>query len=118
MDSSYFHQRNGRNMWHAYLTEQTNSVLTTKEVQENSGHISDKNNIYISEEINDDGITTQSSCISNHAYCHALVTVDGYWIDNWIYYNCTLKCNTTESLRTPSVLKFTAEYITTIPQPS
>jgi hypothetical protein len=47
-----------------------------------------------------------------------LVTVDGYWIDNWIYYNCTLKYNTTESLRTPPVLQFTTEYITTIPQPS
>jgi hypothetical protein len=33
-----------------------------------------------------------------------LVTVDGYWIDNWIYYNRTLKYNSTESLRTPSVL--------------
>jgi hypothetical protein len=47
-----------------------------------------------------------------------LVTVDGYWIDNRIYYNSTLKYNTTESLRTPSVLQFTTEYITTIPQPS
>jgi hypothetical protein len=47
-----------------------------------------------------------------------LVTVDGYWIDNWIYYNRTLKYNTTVSLRTPSVLQFTTEYITTIPQPS
>jgi hypothetical protein len=47
-----------------------------------------------------------------------LVTVDGYWIDNWIYYNRTLKYNTTESLRTPSVLQLTTEYITTIPQPS
>jgi hypothetical protein len=47
-----------------------------------------------------------------------LVTVDGYWIDNWIYYNRTLKYNTAESLRTPSILQFTTEYITTIPQPS
>jgi hypothetical protein len=45
-----------------------------------------------------------------------LVTVDGYWIDSWIYYNRTLKYNTT-SLRTPSVLQLTTEYIT-IPQPS
>jgi hypothetical protein len=36
-----------------------------------------------------------------------LVTVDGYWIDNWIYYNRTLKYNTTQSLRTPSVLQLT-----------
>jgi hypothetical protein len=27
-----------------------------------------------------------------------LVTVDGYWIDSWIYYNRTLKYNTTVSL--------------------
>jgi hypothetical protein len=40
-----------------------------------------------------------------------LVTVDEYWIDNWIYYNRTLKYNTTESLRTPSVFQLTTEYI-------
>jgi hypothetical protein len=40
-----------------------------------------------------------------------LVTVDGYWIYNWIYYSRTLKYNTTESLRTPSVLQLTTEYI-------
>jgi hypothetical protein len=45
-----------------------------------------------------------------------LVTVDGYWIANWIYYSRTLKYNTTESRRTPSVLQLTTEYIT-IPQP-
>jgi hypothetical protein len=45
------------------------------------------------------------------------VTADGYWIDNWIYYNRTLKYNTTESLRTPSVIQFTTEYITTTLQP-
>jgi hypothetical protein len=39
------------------------------------------------------------------------VTVDGYWIDNRIY--CTLQPSTTESLRTPSALQFTTEYITT-----
>jgi hypothetical protein len=39
------------------------------------------------------------------------VTVDGYWIENWIYYNRTLKYNTTESLRTPSVLQLTTHSI-------
>jgi hypothetical protein len=39
------------------------------------------------------------------------VTVDGYWIDNQIY--CTLQPSTTESLRTPSALQFTTEYIAT-----
>jgi hypothetical protein len=39
------------------------------------------------------------------------VTVDGYWIDNRIY--CTLQPSRTESLRTPSALHFTTEYITT-----
>jgi hypothetical protein len=41
-----------------------------------------------------------------------LVTVDGYWIDNWIYYSRTLKYNTTESLRTPSVLQLTTHSLT------
>jgi hypothetical protein len=43
-----------------------------------------------------------------------LVTVDGYWIDNWIYYNRTLKYNTTGSLRTPSVLQLTAHSAVTV----
>jgi hypothetical protein len=38
------------------------------------------------------------------------VSIDGYWIDNRIY--CTLQSSTTESLRTPSALQFTTEYIT------
>jgi hypothetical protein len=42
------------------------------------------------------------------------VTVDGYWIDNWIYYNRTLKYNTTESLRTPSVLQLTTHSAVTV----
>jgi hypothetical protein len=45
-----------------------------------------------------------------------LVTVDEYWTDNWIYYNRTLKYNTTESLRSPSVLQLTIHYITTTMQ--
>jgi hypothetical protein len=53
---------------------------------------------------------------TNNGIVTRLVTVDGYWIDNWIYYNRTLKYN--ESLRTPSVFQLTTEYITTIPQPS
>jgi hypothetical protein len=48
------------------------------------------------------------------------VTIDGYWIDNRIYY--TSQPSTTESLRTPSAFQFTTEYITTLqplypPQP-
>jgi hypothetical protein len=43
-----------------------------------------------------------------------LVTVDGYWIENWIYYNRTLKYNTTESLWTPSVLQLTTHSAVTV----
>jgi hypothetical protein len=43
-------------------------------------------------------------------YCHVLVTVGGYWIDNRIY--CTLQSITTESLRTPSVLQLTFHSLT------
>jgi hypothetical protein len=42
------------------------------------------------------------------------VTVNGYWIDNWIYYNRALKYNTTESLRTPSVLPLTTHSAVTV----
>jgi hypothetical protein len=52
--------------------------------------------------------------ISILAYCHALGDYDGYWIDNRIYYSS--QPSTTESLRTPSALQFTIEYITTTMQ--
>jgi hypothetical protein len=55
--------------------------------------------------------------INNKYIVTRYVTVDGYWIDNWIYYSRTLKYNTTESLRTPSVFQLTTDYITATPQP-
>jgi hypothetical protein len=45
-------------------------------------------------------------------YCHVLivVTIDGYWIDNWIYWILSqLHSITTESLRTLSVSQLTTE---------